>query len=170
MIEVKITDQMKKRAWGKSKRMGKLHNSITRGKGNIAGFIGEEVANEILKGKIDNTYDYDIVGDDGTKYDVKTKRCTSEPKPEYDCSIAEANIKQKCDKYVFVRVENINGKWGRAWILGWVDKTEYFEKAQHLERGQIDRSNGFMVKANCYNLKIHQLNKFEEINYANAEA
>jgi len=168
MIEIKITEQMKKRAWAKARSMGELKNSITSGDGNIAGFLGEEVANEIIKGSIDNTYDYDIVGLDKITYDVKTKRCTSTPKPTYDCSIAEYNIKQKCDRYIFVRIENINGKWGRAWILGWMDKNEYFTKAKHLKRGQIDKSNGFTVKANCYNMKIDQLNKLEVINHANS--
>ena len=48
MIEVKITPQMKKRAWAKARKMGKLRNSITRGQGNIAGFLGEEVANALI--------------------------------------------------------------------------------------------------------------------------
>ena len=61
MIEVKITPQMKKRAWSKARKMGKLRNSITRGQGNIAGFLGEEVANELIKGQVNNTYDYDIL-------------------------------------------------------------------------------------------------------------
>ena len=50
MIEVKITPQMKKRAWDKARKMGKLRNSITRGQGNIAGFLGEEIANAFIKG------------------------------------------------------------------------------------------------------------------------
>ena len=73
MIEVKITPQMKKRAWAKARKMGKLRNSITRGQGNIAGFLGEEVANALIKGEVTNTYNYDIVYKN-IKYDVKTKR------------------------------------------------------------------------------------------------
>jgi hypothetical protein len=61
MIEVQITEQMKKRAWRKAREMGKLNNSITGGDGNIAGFLGEEVANSVLRGEVTNTYDYDIV-------------------------------------------------------------------------------------------------------------
>ena len=71
MIEIKITEQMKQRAWRKARQMGKLKQSITKGDGNIAGFLGEEVANAIVKGEISNTYDYDITKD-GIKYDVKT--------------------------------------------------------------------------------------------------
>ena len=156
MIEVKITDDMKKRAWAKSREMGKLYNSITKGDGNIAGFLGEEVANSLIKGEINNTYDYDIVKGK-TRYDVKTKRCTSEPKPYYDCSVAAFNTKQRCDRYVFVRIENVNGRWGRAWVLGSYDKDQYFKDARFLKKGKIDGNNGFKVKADCYNLPIKEL-------------
>ena len=48
MIEVEITEKMKQRAWRKAREMGKLKNSITKGDGNIAGFLGEEGANQII--------------------------------------------------------------------------------------------------------------------------
>ena len=50
MIEIEITEAMKKRAWRKARSMGQLKNSITAGQGNIAGFLGEEVANEKING------------------------------------------------------------------------------------------------------------------------
>ena len=164
MIEVSITDSMKKRAWKKSSNMGVVHNSITKGAGNIAGFIGEEIANSIIDGSINNTYDYDIVTKSGIKYDVKTKRCTSEPKDFYECSVANYNTKQKCDRYAFVRVEYHNRRWGRAWLLGWLTHDEYFAKAKKLTKGEIDRSNGFIVKADCYNVPISELRQFRRKN------
>jgi len=118
MIEVEITDEMKRRAWVKARQMGEINNSITHGDGNIAGFIGEEVANSIIQGSINNTYDYDIIKDDIT-YDVKTKRCTSAPKDFYECSVAAYNTKQKCDRYVFVRLEWVNKRW--KGLGSWVD-------------------------------------------------
>jgi hypothetical protein len=160
MLKITITPEMMSRAILKSKEMGELNNSITKGDGNLAGFLGEEVANSVIQGVITNTYDYDIVKD-YTTYDVKTKRCTSAPKTDYDCSVAEFNITQRCDRYVFVRIENINGKWGDAWLLGWIDKKEYFKQAKHLKKGDYDPSNNFYVKASCYNLKIYQLESFK---------
>lgn len=157
MIEVEITEEMKRRAWRKAREMGKLNNSITKGDGNIAGFLGEEVANQIICGQITNTYDYDIVDDEELRYDVKTKRCTSPPKDFYECSVAEFNTKQNCDYYVFVRIEYKNKRWGRAWFLGAYHKDSYFVDAQYLKKGQIDPSNGWKVKANCYNMKIKDL-------------
>ena len=162
MIEVKITEEMKKRAWAKSREMGVIKNYIMKGDGNIAGFLGEEVANVVIDGTINNTYDYDLVAQDGTKYDVKTKRCTSPPKPYYDCSVANFNTKQKCDRYVFVRIENKNKRWGRAWVLGWLTHDDYFKKARKLTKGQKDPSNGFVVRADCHNVAISELNKFKD--------
>lgn len=162
MIEVKITEEMKKSAWAKSREMGVIKNSIMKGDGNIAGFLGEEVANVVIGGTINNTYDYDLVAQDGTKYDVKTKRCTSPPKPYYDCSVANFNTKQKCDRYVFVRIENKNKRWGRAWVLGWLTHDDYFKKARKLTKGQKDPSNGFIVRADCHNVAISELNKFKD--------
>jgi hypothetical protein len=156
MIEIKITDEMKKRAWSKARSMGEINNSITKGGGNIAGFLGEEIANKIIKGDINNTYDYDIIKN-GVTYDVKTKRCTSEPKEYYECSVAAFNTRQKCDHYVFVRVENVKGKWGRAWILGSYEHDQYFKDARFLKKGQIDGNNNFKVKADCYNIAIKNL-------------
>tara|TARA_R100000008_G_scaffold81152_1_gene64152 strand:- start:329 stop:823 length:495 start_codon:yes stop_codon:yes gene_type:complete len=161
MIEVEITEEMKRRAWAKARQMGEINNSITKGDGNIAGFLGEEVANVVIGGDITNTYDYDIIAND-TTYDVKTKRCTSPPKESYECSVAEYNTRQKCDRYVFVRIENIKGKWGRAWVLGWMNKRRYLKKAMKLKKGDVDQSNGFIVKANCFNMKIKDLKSFEE--------
>lgn len=164
MIEVEITEEMKRRAWRKAREMGELNNSITKGDGNIAGFLGEEVANYVLGGAISNTYEYDIITQEDLgdrvyyeTWDVKTKRCTSPPKGHYDCSVAAFNTKQDCDNYVFVRVENKNGRWGRAWVLGWYGKKQYFKDARFLKKGQIDPDNNFKVKADCYNIQIKEL-------------
>jgi hypothetical protein len=160
MIEVEITQDMKQRAWRKAREMGEINNSITKGEGNIAGFLGEQVANEIIKGDITNTYSYDIVKD-GIRYDVKTKRCTSKPKDYYECSIASLQKKQDCDIYIFVRIENINGRWKRAWVLGQYYKHKYFEDAKFLKKGQVDGDNNFKVKADCYNIAIKKLKEIE---------
>ena len=157
MIEVKITDQMYRDAWAKSRDMGKLKNSITKGEGNIAGFIGESIALHVLGGDIQNNKDRDLILPNGKTVDIKTKRCTSEPLPHYECSVAAYNTVQKCDYYAFVRVEYINNEYTRGWFLGIIPKEEYFEKARKLFKGQKDGSNWFTVKADCYNLPISEL-------------
>ena len=37
---------------------------------------------------------------------------------------------------------------------------DYFEKAKKLTKGQIDPSNGFIVRADCYNVAISDLKRF----------
>lgn len=154
MIEVKVTDKMLLSARDKAAEMGRLHNSITRGTGNIAGFIGEEIAQVVLGGKLDNTYDYDLVLDDGRTVDVKTKQTSVVPLETYDCSIAAFNTKQDCNYYCFVRVKN---DYTVGWYLGVYGKEAYMKEAVFMKKGDLDPSNGYVVRSDCYNLKIHQL-------------
>jgi len=154
MIEVTITDDMLLTARDKASEMGTLHNSITRGGGNIAGFIGEAIAQKVLGGVLNNTYDYDLVLDDGTTVDVKTKQTSVEPKDSYDCSISAFNTKQKCDMYCFVRVKI---DYSVGWYLGVYGKEAYMKDADYMEKGTTDPFNGYVVKSNCYNLKIKNL-------------
>jgi hypothetical protein len=119
------------------------------------GFIGEQVALSIMGGSWSNTYDYDLVTKDGKKVDVKTKQTTVPPRSYYECSVATFNTSTNCDAYAFVRVKNT---LDTAWFLGVMDKQEYYKKATPLKKGDVDPSNNFTVRADCYNLKIEELN------------
>jgi hypothetical protein len=155
MIEVSVTQEMIDKAKLKDKEMGTLNNSIRNGAGNLVGFIGEQVALSIMGGSWSNTYDYDLVTKDGKKVDVKTKQTTVPPLSYYECSVAKFNTSQNCDAYAFVRVKNT---LDTAWFLGVMDKQEYYKKATPLKKGDVDPSNNFTVRADCYNLKIEELN------------
>jgi len=154
MIEIVISPAMLVEARDKAAEMGQLRNSIIRGAGNIAGFIGEAIAQQVLGGKLCNTYDYDLVLDNGTKIDVKTKQTGYVPLPSYDCSIAALNTKQDCDYYAFVRVKN---DFSVGWYLGVYNKDQYMKDAVFMQKGTIDPANGYVVKSDCYNIKIDQL-------------
>lgn len=156
MIEVPISDKMLLKARKKAIEMGQLNNSIQKGGGSLGGFIGEFIAQKILGGRIRNTYEYDLKLNTGETVDVKTKMTSAEPLPYYDCSIANYNTKQDCDYYAFVRVLN---NYEKGWFLGWIPKREYFEKARELKKGDRDGDNGYIVKSDCWNLKISELNK-----------
>tara|TARA_R110000868_G_scaffold70273_6_gene206604 strand:+ start:905 stop:1411 length:507 start_codon:yes stop_codon:yes gene_type:complete len=160
MIEVAITADMLINARDKAAAMGKLYNSITSGAGNIAGFIGEDIAQQVLGGKLDNTYDYDLVLDNGIKIDVKTKQTSVKPLESYECSVANLNIKQACDAYCFVRVKN---DFTVGWYLGVYDKLAYLDDAVFMNKGTVDPANGYVVKSDCYNLKISQLKDTYEL-------
>ena len=57
MIEIEITPEMVDKARIKAEELGTIRNSITKGKGNLVGFLGEVVANCALGGEWVNTYD-----------------------------------------------------------------------------------------------------------------
>lgn len=138
----------------KAKEMGVLKNSIEEGEGNIAGFVGELIASQVLESEVSNTYDYDIVTYDNVTVDVKTKRCTSAPKPHYECSVSDYNPSQLCDYYCFVRVLE---DYSCGWFLGVYKQDEYIRDSKKMYAGQIDPSNNFVVKSDCYNMPINKL-------------
>ena len=150
MIEVQITNSMRETAHDMSSEMGILSRSITRGQGNVYGFLGELVALDVLGGIHQNTMDYDIVVDN----DVKTKKTTVKPKPDYDCSVADLTRKQNCDYYAFVRVLSDQSV---GWFLGVKKAEQYFTDARYIKKGDYDNSNGFTARANCYNMPISAL-------------
>lgn len=163
MLKIQITDKMKKVAKEKAQEMGELKNSILKGEGNMTGFLGEEIVKTFLSARSSNTKDYDI-SYKKKKYDIKTKLTSKEPLPEYDCSIAAYNTVQKCDGYIFVRIQkDKEDNLVCGWILGWMDKEGYFQNAEYWPKGKIDPSNGYIVKASCYNVKIKDLKNIEEL-------
>lgn len=153
MIEVSITQEIIERSAKKSDKMGVLNHSILKGEGNLVGFIGEEVVARYLLGKVANTYDYDVIFK-SLKIDVKTKKTSVKPRPEYDCTINAYNTTQECDWYAFVRVSSDLEK---AWILGYMPRDEYYTKAVKWSAGDYDPSNKFTFKTDCYNMRIDQL-------------
>ena len=136
MIPVKITDEMFLKARQKNSEMGLLRNSIIKGNGSIAGFIGEQIVLQVLGGEWTNTYEYDIVLENGLKVEVKTKQTTVEPKPDYSCSISNFNTHQQCDIYAFTRVMK---DYSMGWYLGYCTPKEYFEKASFVKKGTSTR-------------------------------
>ena len=156
---INIVSEDIKKAKQLSSEMGTLKNSITKGQGNVHGFLGEIITSKFLSSSLDNTYNYDIVHN-SLKIDVKTKRVTTPPKEHYECSVAALNTKQACDIYVFTRVLKDMTK---GWILGWLNKEDYFNSAIFLKKGQVDPSNNWKVLTDCYNLPIHKLNNIEDL-------
>lgn len=159
IFEVTITEDMLIKAKKKSEEMGTLRNSITKGERNTLAFLGEEIVASVLKASESNTYDYDLIHKD-KKIDVKSKNTTVTPKPDYEVSVAELNTKQKCDYYVFTRVSD---DLSTGWILGYMEKEEYYKKARFLKKGEIDGSNSYEVKSDCWNMFISDLKPIKNL-------
>ena len=171
MIAYPVTREIIEAAEARAELLGKLDNSIREGEGNLVGYIGEFVANCFIQGTLTTeepeVYQYDIyktVNENLVTFDVKTKERTVSPKHDYDCSVANFNTRQNCDYYVFVSVLNkaVDHKndppiYTNAWILGTMSKNDYYRKARYLTKGMIDPSNNYEVKADCYNMAVHDL-------------
>ena len=50
-----------------------------------------------------------------------------------------------------------------GFILGGLTKEAFFDKAEFWKKGVIDPSNGYRVKASCYNIKIDQLQSIKDL-------
>jgi hypothetical protein len=163
IIEMEVTPDLLSAAQASALEMGKLPNSFTGGRSNLAGFVGEFSVLKYLTGSIDqgldNTYQYDIIFNE-LKIDVKSKRTNVKPLLHYECSIAKLNTRQLCDVYVFTRVKN---DYSLCWLLGFLPKAEYFELANFMEKGTIDPSNGWKVSSDCYNVPIEELRPLNEL-------
>lgn len=165
MIEIEITEDMVNRASEKANEMGELKNSIRKGKGNLAGFLGEEVFIRAFPGAVSsNTYDYDIAYEE-LKFEIKTKDRTVEPRLTYEASVANYNTRQKADFYVFVSLlrEKDTQDYKKGYVIGLIEKDQYKKQANYLKAGDIDPSNGWKVSADCYNLPYSSLTRFETL-------
>ena len=160
MKTIKISKEQIERA-EKLYPFKELKGSITNGNSNIYGALGEiiiyDLYNKIgLNVDFSPTYDYDLIIDN-YKIDVKTKRTTVIPRPDYLCSIAAFNTRQKCEFYFFLR---INENLQECYLLGYKNKVDFFNEATFNEKGSLD-VNGWEFKNDCYNLKIEKLNEFK---------
>ena len=158
MIQVKITPSIISRAKKKAATVGNLQGSITGSLSHVVGAIGEIIVADVMGADESNTYDYDLMRD-GERIDVKTKRCNTRPFPHYDCSVAAHGTNQNCDSYVFVRILTDTS---RAWILGSIPKPDFYTRATKYKRGDVDPANGFIFKADCYNLPISELSDVKQ--------
>ena len=163
-FEMPVKPEWVREAEKKAKKMGILKNSILKGEGSVAGFIGEFAFVHFIKTKypehsisINNTYDSDIIYE-GWKLECKTKQTNGKSQHKWEASVAKSNPNQKCHVYVFVRVSYDRKK---AWICGWMSKKEYFDKAWLRHKGHYDPSNGNGCLDSCYNLHCSELNQFK---------
>ena len=158
MKQFAVTNQALERVKQRASKLPLLNNSIRNGEGSIVAYIGEEVVKKVLNGKIEDTYDYDIIYNNDIKVDVKTKERTVAPRENYNCTVADFNTKQDCDEYAFVSVLNDHSK---AWYLGKISKTEFYQKAKFYRKGELDPdsppSKNFYFRADCYNIPISEL-------------
>lgn len=165
MITLKITKEQVARAKERCKAISNLKDSITKGKSSIYGSLGEIIFEDYFKERLNveylDTYDYDYKVE-GRKIDIKSKKTTVIPKGHYNCSVAAANTRQKCDYYAFVRIRE---DFLEGYILGYISKKQFYEKAIFFKEGEKDPSSygNWTFKGDCYNLPFYSLKKFKQL-------
>tara|TARA_Y100000296_G_C5113116_1_gene226214 strand:+ start:309 stop:866 length:558 start_codon:yes stop_codon:yes gene_type:complete len=166
IVEIPFTEEMVKSAKAKAKEMGSIRNSILKGKGNFAGFLGEEAVAAYIGAEIisfeegDAKYGHDILKNK-KRIEVKTKRRTVEPRLFYDVSVA-ASSKHQADKsgldlYIFASIEFDGDTPKRIWIIGQKDRDQYFTQARFIKKGEAEGNNGFRAHTDMYNLITTEL-------------
>jgi|TARA_R100001530_G_scaffold47650_1_gene35831 hypothetical protein len=140
--------------------LGGIKNSITKGRGNLAGRLGEIALADHLSVDVQDHREYDLVYK-GRSIEVKTKRRTVAPRGFYEVSVAKTSKHQHPDLYAFISMEfdrKENGSYfglKNIWLCGYSD--DYFKKAKYMKKG--DRDGSFTTLVDMYNLRIDQLDK-----------
>lgn len=157
MIKINITTANLEAARKRAAPIGQNSKKIQSGS-EIHGILGEQLFMDNYGGTLIDSFNYDVDHPRIGKIDIKTKKCNSEPKPDYYATVAAYQIdKDECEYYAFYRVHS---KLRDAWFLGIISKKEFVKKATFLKKGQKD--GAFTVKADCYNLKISELKEISE--------
>lgn len=162
-VEVIVTTEQYDRAEKRAEELGVLRNSITKGRSNGWGMLGEEIIRDLLNcTDSDDIYNYDLKTPNGMRLEIKTKKTSmvTSPKPHFECSVCNHNPRQRCDAYVFLRVST---KINKAWICGFKTKEDFMKEARFFKKGDTDASNGYKVHASCYNMNISELEPISKL-------
>jgi len=173
VIEVPITaaqleralarvDDMEARLLAKFGR-AHLNDSIRAGYGVFTGLLGEEVVHDFYpqlweRSIGDDVYHWDLRDQILGRIDVKTKlqNYSETPRGFYNCTVCDANTRQLCDWYCFVRIHK---DCERAWLLGFIPKATFFDIATFGRKGEVDPTsqNGWTYKWDCWNAPVSQM-------------
>jgi len=141
VIKVEVCAKTRAKARKEGTALGKLHGSVTGGRGNKAGMLGEILAHKMLGGERvgDKCFAYDLILENGLTVDVKTGRGEQEPKPHYVARVYAPEGKRdyvgsKCDVYFFLRVTST---LSTAWVLGWMWADQFIEQATFMPKGHV---------------------------------
>ena len=174
MIRLPFSEDMVERAKEKALTLGSINNSILQGKGNIAGYLGEEALAPFVNAEIVSNnrglekYNHDLLLGNSDRLEVKTKRRTVSPKGFYDVSIAETSAHQRPDLYAFISLEfskttkaHPKTYYGlkNIWLCGFITAERFWNESDLWKKGKIDTRNNFKTHVNMYNLEIRNLHK-----------
>ena len=170
VLEVTVTEDQLARALSRVDEMERqlvekygrahLNDSIRAGYGVFTGLLGEEIVHDFYTQVWERSAGHDIYNWDLRdailgRIDVKTKLQNYDQPPRlfYNCTVCDANTRQDCDWYSFVRIHT---DCQRAWLLGFLPKQRFFDIATPGAKGDVDPTsqNGWTYKWDCWNTPI----------------
>ena len=144
MQSLKFNQEMIDQASLWANDLGGIKNSITRGDGNFAGRMGELALAKHLGLEVSDRKDYDMIFD-GKKIEVKTKRRSVKPKPDYVVNVAATSEHQRPDIYAFVSLQYADRDSGanytgleHIWVCGYKDADQFWEECEFWPKGFPD--------------------------------
>tara|TARA_Y100000310_G_scaffold343688_1_gene452495 strand:- start:1492 stop:2049 length:558 start_codon:yes stop_codon:yes gene_type:complete len=179
MYKIPFTQQMINRAIQraeefspKARRSQVKHSGTGLSNVKVAGFLAEEAVAEHLNAELvlgEDRYNYDLVLPDGTNTEVKSKRRTVVPKPNYEVSVYQVSRHQRPDLYMFcslqyeksyrilktIQYENLKA----IWLLGQMTPADFFKDAVLWDEGDYDKRNKLILKSKSYNREIRDLDE-----------
>lgn len=146
VVEIKLDYDTRMLLNKEAKEIGVLNGSMTHGRGNLTGVVGEFGAHYILGGTRvgHERFSHDIELDNGMTVDVKTGTAKYAPLPHYAVRIYapledREKLATKCDAYFFLRTDRA---CSIIWGLGWLYADEFMQKATFLPMGSVNPSDG----------------------------
>tara|TARA_R110000824_G_scaffold87254_2_gene215173 strand:+ start:775 stop:1299 length:525 start_codon:yes stop_codon:yes gene_type:complete len=150
--------------------LGAIKNSITKGKGNYVGRLGElALAKHIGAGEAQDQSGYDLIFN-GKKIEVKTKRRAVPPRENYIVNLAKTSRHQRPDIYAFLSAQFESQKSGqyknleKLWLCGYKSSEDYFNESTFYAKGDIDpgwkptpQRKHYRFSADCYVMNISDL-------------
>ena len=156
MIKIDVTQAQIDRAKSRYK-FGVLPGSITGGKQNVFGALGEIVVldyyNKLGKDIQDTpTTDFDFIIDE-KKVDVKSRPVNNKPKPFHTFNLPEYSVRlQKCEFYLVVWIRK---DLQFAWIYGYIEKDEFVRLARFYKKDEP--YNYYNGKPSVYHVDTYQI-------------
>lgn len=149
--------------------------SISEGKGRFYGFLGEEIVKHTIPELVHEcTKDYDFRFQNVT-FDVKTKTRKDAPRSNFDATVDGSAFHQQNNVYIFVQILAPQGliykdidsirsfEYTKAWILGFLPKTMFYEKARYFKAGSVDPTNNLKYRDNIHLVRCDELVDISEL-------
>ena len=144
MQSLKFNQKMIDQASQWASDLGGIKNSITKGGGNFAGRMGELALAKHLGLEVSDRKDYDMIFD-GRKIEVKTKRRSVKPKPDYVVNVAATSEHQRPDIYAFVSLQYADRDSGanytgleHIWLCGYKNANQFWDECEFWPKGFPD--------------------------------